>query len=98
MLKQKILFKEIKNKVFEKYNLNNLITIFIILFSILIRIPLNQYPFGNDEFEIYWSAQALKYNFSYYLKTVIIHPLSIFGFYPQSHYPIGIIFFLFCNK
>jgi len=42
---------------------------------------------GNDSFEILWMAKALVYGLSN-TNTWLIHPLSFFGFYPFSFYPI----------
>lgn len=48
---------------------------------------------GNDGFEILWMAKALANGLSS-SNTWLIHPLSFFGFYPFSFYPIGYPFII----
>ncbi|MHA1243915.1 MAG: hypothetical protein ACTSP7_04985 [Candidatus Heimdallarchaeota archaeon] len=58
----------------------------IILISTILRIPALIGPVNNDVWFIIWESRLL---FEGHLNELIIHPLSIFGAYPFSSYPIG---------
>ncbi|MFX0087463.1 MAG: hypothetical protein ACFFAU_17570 [Candidatus Hodarchaeota archaeon] len=60
--------------------------LYALLINILIRIPYFPHAQGSDAFVVAWMAQAIKEGF---IEAWIIHPLSIFGLYPYSFYPIG---------
>ena len=71
----------------------NSVYIIIILVAILIQIPRTKGMLGSDAFEILWMAKALEQNLSQNT-TWLIDPLSYFGYYPYSFYPIGFPFFI----
>ncbi len=70
--------------------LKNPILLFSILVIFIIRIPRTKFIYGSDSFEIIWMAQSFFYGGLFSGKTWLIHPLSYFGFYSFSHYPIGL--------
>ena len=59
---------------------------YALLINILIRIPYFPHAQGSDAFVVAWMAQAIQEGF---IDAWIINPLSIFGLYPYSFYPIG---------
>ncbi|NPD89338.1 MAG: hypothetical protein HGN29_11480 [Asgard group archaeon] len=67
-----------------------LLPLFIGLLSILIRIPKLPYIYGYDGFEVIWMAFAINNGALVSDHTWLIHPLSYFGFYPFSQYPIAL--------
>ena len=72
---------------------NLLLCLLIILITAILRIPKQILP-GIDAFKLIWDSQLiLEGNFHPWL----IHPLSIFGAFPYSGYPLGsvLIFSLF---
>jgi hypothetical protein len=71
------------------------IFLFLILLT-LILFPLIYYPriYGVDAFKYIWMANALKEGALVSKETWLIHPLSYFGYFPFSHTPIGVPFFL----
>lgn len=76
-------------------NKNFLYCLLIALITLILRIPKEALP-GFDAFKLIWeSQQILEGNFQAWL----VHPLSIFGAYPYSGYPIGTVlclsFFMF---
>ena len=60
--------------------------LYAFLINIIIRIPYFPHAQGDDAFVVAWMAQAIHDGF---IDVWIINPLSIFGFYPYSFYPIG---------
>ncbi|MFX0044054.1 MAG: hypothetical protein ACFE8L_14160 [Candidatus Hodarchaeota archaeon] len=60
--------------------------LYALVINILIRIPYFPHAQGDDAFVVAWMAQAIQEGF---IDAWIIHPLSIFGLYPYSFYPIG---------
>lgn len=69
---------------------NILLLIFLIAFSIVMRIPPEPHEIGSDSFANHLLADSISRDG--YAKW-IVHPLSFFGLYPLS-YPSGGIFFL----
>jgi hypothetical protein len=60
--------------------------LYIFLLNVIIRIPPVLHAMGDDGFIVVWMAKAIQIdNFPIW----IINPLSIFGLYPFSTYPIG---------
>ncbi|MCG3257719.1 MAG: hypothetical protein KAU62_16570 [Candidatus Heimdallarchaeota archaeon] len=80
---------EMKGEHFKKYS-KYFFPIVIVIISILIRIPKTPYIYGYDGFEVIWMAFAIKNGALVSSQTWLIHPLSYFGFYPFSQYPIGL--------
>jgi len=80
-----------KNQIFNK----NIFYLIIPITNILINVRFF-YPriYGADAFGVIWMAQALRNGALTSENTWLIHPASYFGYYPFSHYPIGIPFFL----
>lgn len=60
--------------------------LYAFLLNVVIRIPFFTHAQGNDAFIVAWMAKALQKGF---IDVWIITPLSIFGLYPYSFYPIG---------
>ncbi|MFX0121922.1 MAG: hypothetical protein ACFE9A_21225, partial [Candidatus Hodarchaeota archaeon] len=60
--------------------------LYALVINILIRIPYFPHAQGSDAFVVAWMAQAIKEGF---IEAWSIHPLSMFGLYPYSFYPIG---------
>jgi len=60
----------------------------VILIGILSRIPRTNSIYGNDCFEVIWMAKAIHFGALTGEKTWLITPLSFYGMYPYSHYPI----------
>lgn len=60
--------------------------IYALLLNVLIRIPYFNHAQGNDAFIVAWMGKAIQEGF---IDAWIIHPLSLFGLYPYSYYPIG---------
>ena len=60
------------------------------IISILIRIPRTSFIYGYDAFEVLWMGAAIKNGALVSSQTWLIHPLSYFGFYSFSQYPIGL--------
>jgi len=69
-------------------------SVFIIIISVLLRIPRGKLLYGSDVFEICWMAQAILDGAFFSNKTWLIHPLSYLGLYPYSHYPLLLPLFL----
>ncbi|MHA2308504.1 MAG: hypothetical protein ACXABJ_04450, partial [Candidatus Heimdallarchaeaceae archaeon] len=67
-----------------------LLPLFIGFLSILLRIPRLPYIYGYDGFEVIWIAFAINNGALVSNQTWLIHPLSYFGFYPFSQYPIAL--------
>ena len=67
-----------------------LLPLFIGFLSILLRIPKLPYIYGYDGFEVIWMAFAINNGALVSDQTWLIHPLSYFGFYPFSQYPIAL--------
>jgi hypothetical protein len=76
--------KEERIRKFSKW----LLPLFICLLSVLMRIPKLPYIYGYDGFEVIWMAFAINNGALVSDQTWLIHPLSYFGFYPFSQYPI----------
>ncbi|MFX1283454.1 MAG: hypothetical protein ACFFB5_07355 [Promethearchaeota archaeon] len=57
-----------------------------ILINLIIRIPRVPHAIGDDAFVVVWMAKAIHKQL---LPAWIITPLSYFGLYPFSNYPIG---------
>jgi len=66
----------------------NWLLISVILIGILSRIPRTNSIYGSDCFEVIWMAKAFNFGALTGEKTWLINPLSFFGIYPYSHYPI----------
>ena len=64
--------------------------LFIGIFSFLLRIPRVPYIYGYVGFEVIWMAFAINNGALISDQTWLIHPLSYFGFYPFSQYPIAL--------
>ena len=70
---------------------NALLIIIPLIVSIIIRISITFKYMGFDTYEIYWMANAIRdgaLNTSN--DTWLVNILSYFGFFPFSHYPIGV--------
>jgi len=78
-------------KIFkEQIKKYDLIYYIIFLSSLIVRIPRYGNIYGSDTFEVIWMAQGIVHGALFGTKTWLISPLSFFGFYPFSHYPIGL--------
>jgi len=63
---------------------------FLVLLNVALRYPTTSHEVGVDSFVIHGLANSISENG--YAKWVV-HPLSIFGFYPYS-YPSGVPYLL----
>lgn len=66
----------------------------VLALALLIRIPRIPNMQGADAYVVMWMAEAIRNGALFSSPTWLISPLSFFGFYPFSHYPIGIPTFL----
>jgi len=81
----------VKRKIIVNKELIIYLTLFIV--SIIIRIPRIPHMIGSDAFEVLWMAKAIAFGEG---MKWIIHPLSVFGFYPFSFYPVGFPLIIAC--
>ncbi|MHA2345273.1 MAG: hypothetical protein ACXACP_01005, partial [Candidatus Hodarchaeales archaeon] len=59
---------------------------YILLVNFLLRLPRSPHAMGDDAFLVVWMAKALLHGGAIFWE---ITPLSLFGMYPFSTYPIG---------
>jgi len=77
-----------------KYNFlikkNNVYYYFLVLIPIVTLI--NHYPniYGKDAFQVIWIANAFREGALFSPNTWLISPFSYFGYFPFSHWPVGV--------
>ena len=69
------------------FKIENIFFYIILILGAIILIPREPEIVGSDTFEIIWMAKAIVFGEG---AKWFIHPLSFFGFYPFSFYPIGL--------
>lgn len=79
-----------KNKNRNKRGRNRLYNLTLVLF--LVFLIISHYPtiYGKDAFQVIWMANALKNGALFSENSWLISPLSYFGYFPFSHWPVGV--------